>query len=171
MRFVALLHAVNLGQTRKVSMAELRTLLGTLGLTGVQTYIQSGNALFDADPDPNLGQNLEAALGTHFGFAIPVTLRTAEDWRQAARHCPAHLLTEPVSVAFLARGPRPDAVATLQARDVTPERWALIGAQVYQTVPEGTRNLRLSQAALTRVLGVPCTVRNWRTVQAIAGRL
>ncbi|MBZ9712633.1 DUF1697 domain-containing protein [Deinococcus multiflagellatus] len=171
MRFVALLHAVNLGKARKVNMAQLRALLGTLGLSGVQTYIQSGNALFDADPDPELGLKLETALGAHFGFSIPVTLRTADDWQQTARACPTDLLTEPVTVAFLTRQPAPDAVAALQARDVRPERWALVGQQVYQTVPEGTRNLRLSQAVLTRVLGVPCTARHWRTVQAIAEQL
>ena len=48
--FVALLRAVNVGGT-KLPMADLRALLEGLGLTDVRTYLQSGNAVFDARDD------------------------------------------------------------------------------------------------------------------------
>ena len=47
MSYVALLRAVNVGGT-KLPMADLRALLEGLGLTNVRTYLQSGNAVFDA---------------------------------------------------------------------------------------------------------------------------
>lgn len=171
MEFVALLHAVNLGANRKVPMADLRALLEGLGLTGVRTYIQSGNAVFTAAPDPALRVRLEGALAARFGFPVPVTLLTADEWREAAAACPTHLLTEAVTVAFLRATPAAAAVSGLRGRDVRPERWELVGRAVYQTVPAGVRNLKLSHAVLERALGVPVTVRNARTVQAIAGLL
>jgi uncharacterized protein (DUF1697 family) len=49
--FVALLRAVNVSGQNRIPMAELRRVLGGLGLTGVRTYLQSGNAVFDAEDD------------------------------------------------------------------------------------------------------------------------
>lgn len=171
MIFVALLHAVNLGARRKVPMADLRALLTGLGLAEVRTYIQSGNAVFSADPETDLRGRLEAALEAQFGFPVPMTLRTAHEWREAARGCPAHLRDEAVVVAFLRDPPDPGRVEALRGRDVTPERWEVVGQQLYQTVPEGVRNLRLSAAVIERHLGVKVTVRNERTVQTIAAML
>lgn len=48
-RCVALLRAVNLGSHNKVSMSQLRTVAGRLGLEDAQTIVQSGNLVF-ADP-------------------------------------------------------------------------------------------------------------------------
>ncbi|AWT36404.1 hypothetical protein GCM10008956_14890 [Deinococcus arenae] len=171
MIFVALLHAVNLGARRKVPMADLRALLTGLGLADVRTYIQSGNAAFRAEPDPALRGRLEAALAARFGFPVPVTLRTAPEWRGAATSCPAHLRDEAVVVAFLRDPPDPARVAALRGRDVTPERWEVVGQQLYQTVPQGVRNLRLSAGVIERALGVGVTVRNERTVGAVAAML
>lgn len=171
MTFVALLHAVNLGARRKVPMTDLRALLPGLGLREVRTYIQSGNAVFSADPDPALRGRLEAALEAQFGFPVPVTLRTAHEWQEAATGCPAHLRSEPVVVAFLRDPPDPERVAALRARDVTPERWEIVGPHLYQTVPDGVRTMKLSAAVIERTLGVGVTVRNERTVGAIAALL
>ncbi|GGL07300.1 DUF1697 domain-containing protein [Deinococcus radiotolerans] len=171
MIFVALLHAVNLGARRKVPMADLRALLSSLGLEGVRTYIQSGNAVFGAGPDPALRGRLEAALEAQFGFPVPVTLRTAHEWREAARDCPAHLRDEAVVLAFLRDPPDPARVAALRGRDVAPERWEIVGQTLCQTVPDGVRNMKLSSGVIERTLGVKVTVRNERTVQAIAAML
>jgi uncharacterized protein (DUF1697 family) len=44
--YAALLRGINVGGSRKVPMAELRTLMEGLGYEGVRTYLQSGNAVF-----------------------------------------------------------------------------------------------------------------------------
>jgi len=49
MTFVALLRAVNVSGQNRIPMGELRELLEGLGLRGVRTYLQSGNAVFEAD--------------------------------------------------------------------------------------------------------------------------
>ena len=49
MTFVALFRAVNVSGRNKIPMAGLRALLEGLGLRDVRTYLQSGNAVFDAD--------------------------------------------------------------------------------------------------------------------------
>jgi uncharacterized protein (DUF1697 family) len=59
--YVALLRAVNVGGT-KLPMADLRTLLEGLGLTDVRTYLQSGNAVFDAGDDAGTPMELANAI-------------------------------------------------------------------------------------------------------------
>ena len=57
--FVALLRAVNVSGQNRIPMAELRRVLGGLGLTGVETYLQSGNAVFDAKDDEPAGSSAQ----------------------------------------------------------------------------------------------------------------
>lgn len=61
MSFVALLRAVNVGGT-KLPMAELRALLEGLGLSDVRTYLQSGNAVFDAPGSAGSPQAIATAI-------------------------------------------------------------------------------------------------------------
>ena len=59
MRFVALLRAVNVSGQNRIPMAELSRVLGGLGLTGVETYLQSGNAVFEAAGDDASGASAQ----------------------------------------------------------------------------------------------------------------
>ena len=61
MSYIALLRAVNVGGT-KLPMADLRALLEGLGLTNVRTYLQSGNAVFDASDDAEPPAALATAI-------------------------------------------------------------------------------------------------------------
>ena len=46
--YIALLRGINVGGHKKVPMAELRELLTNSKLKNVQTYIQSGNVVFQS---------------------------------------------------------------------------------------------------------------------------
>ena len=47
--YAALLRGINVGGSRKLPMAALRTLMEGLGLDRVRTYLQSGQAVFASD--------------------------------------------------------------------------------------------------------------------------
>ena len=47
MLYIALLRGINVGGHNKVPMAVLRVALSQVGLKNVQTYIQSGNIVFE----------------------------------------------------------------------------------------------------------------------------
>ncbi|MFF7631890.1 DUF1697 domain-containing protein [Kitasatospora sp. NPDC008050] len=81
MTFIAFLRAVNVGG-RTVRMERLRALFGDLGLTGVRTYIQSGNVFFTADAAVDraaLTGRIEAHLSESLGYQVPVMLRTVDE--------------------------------------------------------------------------------------------
>jgi len=74
---VALLRGINVGGRNKVEMARLKLTFERLGLTGVVTYINSGNVVFRCETRPlaELAAALEAAIAADFGLSVPVVLR------------------------------------------------------------------------------------------------
>ncbi|MFL6559623.1 MAG: DUF1697 domain-containing protein, partial [Bacillus sp. (in: firmicutes)] len=108
--YIALLRGINVGKNNRIKMADLKSLLETMGLENVKTYIQSGNVLFEAkDEAPQLSQRLEDEIGKTFGFPVPVILRTAEEYEQIIRDCPYSMESlkegESIQLAFLADEP------------------------------------------------------------------
>src|SRR5665647_339636 len=77
--FVALLRAVNVSGQNKIPMAELRRGLGGLGLTAVETHLQSGNVVFDARGDDSAEQAaaIHGLIERDFGHDVRVLVLTA----------------------------------------------------------------------------------------------
>ena len=80
-RFVALLRAVNVSGQNRIPMAELRRALCELGLTGVETYLQSGNVVFDADDDDAAkhAAAIHGLIERDFGHDVRVLVLTAAE--------------------------------------------------------------------------------------------
>jgi uncharacterized protein (DUF1697 family) len=80
MRYVALLRAVNVGKTGKLPMADLKAMCVQAGFLHVQTYIASGNVVFDSDAAPaRLKAALEARLQDDTGRPVGVIIRSAPE--------------------------------------------------------------------------------------------
>lgn len=167
--FIALLRGINVGGVW-IPMAELRALCeGDLGWSGVETYIQSGNVIFEADGEPAaLEDELERAVARRFDLAIPVLVRAAADW-------PAYVAGNPfpeaaereaklVMLALSKRPPNPDAVEALTGRAAGGERIARAGDALWIHFASGSARSKLTPSVLDRLAGSPVTTRNWRTV-------
>lgn len=170
-RHIALLRAINLGATRKVPMAELRTLLEELGFEHVRTHLQSGNAIFDGPGEPAEVERLLAErLEERFGFAVPVMVRTRDELAAIVEADPlGDVATDPkrLQVMFLAAPLDPDRVAGLDPDGFAPEAFRLGEREIFVWSPEGIRSSPLLQALSDKRLGVDATARNWRTVTAL----
>lgn len=71
MTFVALLRGINVGQSVRVSMADLSELVSAQGCTQVKTYINSGNVVFHSKLEPDiLRGSIEQALLSRYGQEI-----------------------------------------------------------------------------------------------------
>ncbi len=61
--YVALLRGINVGGHNKVAMTELRNMFQSMRFSRVQTYIQSGNVLFESEDNAeSLRQRLEQEI-------------------------------------------------------------------------------------------------------------
>ena len=80
-RFVALLRGVNVGRAKRVAMADLRALLGSLGYSNVRTLLNSGNAVFDgpAESQARHAQRIQAAIASKLGVDALVIVKSSKD--------------------------------------------------------------------------------------------
>ena len=70
-KYIAILRGINVGGKRKILMADLKTLLGTHSFKNVQTYIQSGNVVFDFIKETSeleLSELIEELILQKYGF-------------------------------------------------------------------------------------------------------
>src|SRR5262245_2894057 len=79
-RYVALLRAVNVGGTGKLPMAEVRAICCDAGFIRVETYIASGNVIFESKGAASkVKAELEARLLVYAKKPVGVVLRTAAE--------------------------------------------------------------------------------------------
>lgn len=167
-QLVALLRGINVGGKHKVPMAELRELVEGLGHTEVRTYINSGNLIFTATGSgPALAGELEQCLHDHFGFAIPVMIRTVAQLRTLVGRNP-YPDGDPkqVTVAFVADQIPTGAETRLSELATDQERFTLHPGEVFIDFGGGLARSKLANS-LNRVLGVQATTRNVRTIEKI----
>ena len=173
MDYVAFLRGINLGK-RKVKMDELRKALAALGYPGAETLIASGNVLLSADQTPDV-KKLETGLDRHFGFPIPVIIRSVARLRALIDSDPfdgaAHDDDQRLFVTFAA-GPIGDLL-----KDVKPEKGVFdlprIDADQFFIIGYRRDNGRYSEYGVDfekifRDLTI--TNRNWNTVLRIVDK-
>ncbi|MDX2149225.1 MAG: DUF1697 domain-containing protein [Bryobacteraceae bacterium] len=161
---IALLRGVNIGGHHKLPMSQLRALCEGLGLTSVQTYIQSGNVVFRAPSARNLENRLETAIEAAVGFRPAVILRTLDEMRAVAAANPFPPGFEPSKLAiFFSRTAPPGPLPLIESP--TGETLHLAGRELFVYFPEGQGRSKLPFAKLERVFsGGPSTARNWNTL-------
>ncbi len=167
-RYVALLRGVNVGGKNKLPMAELRNIFTAAGCSAAQTYIQSGNVVFEAAPGlaEGLPEIVAQAIRQRFGYDTAVVVRSGEELRQVAASNPFDTSGDPrfLQVAFLEDTPSAEAVSRLDPERSPPDAFAVRGNNVYLHYPNGVARSRLTNEYLAAQLQTASTMRNWRTV-------
>lgn len=172
--YVALLRAVNLGGHGKLAMDDFRTLLAKLGYANVETYIQSGNAVFDATgPAEKVSQAIAKRLQKLMGKDPGVFIRTHVELGRVVAGNPyaveAAADGTKVHVVFLSCEPPKSAKAGLdrivEKYPARRDRYHLAGDTLYLCLPDGAAETKFTGKALDRACGgVSGTARNWKTV-------
>jgi len=168
---IALFRGINVGGKNALSMKEVAAILEHLGARKVMTYIQSGNAVFvckDKDVS-HLSNQIRVETKKRRGFDPYILLLGLEDIERAIRQNPfpeAETTPTALHAGFLAATPeRPD-LKMLESLKSRNERFRLIDSVFYLHAPDGVGRSKLAANA-ERLLGVPMTDRNWRTVSTI----
>src|SRR5215216_4296465 len=103
MKYIAFLRAINVGGNAIIKMADLKQMFESVGLENVQTYIQSGNVIFESAEDAaSLEKLLERQLENAARYPIRLFVRTMQAVQSIARNAPFTAKEdEAVYVAFL----------------------------------------------------------------------
>ncbi|MGW6734103.1 DUF1697 domain-containing protein [Streptomyces sp. NPDC055013] len=169
--YAALLRGINVGGSRKVPMADLRTLMTGLGHDGVRTYLQSGQAVFATDhgDEESLAVELASAIETHFGFPVDVIVRDHAYLRAIADNCPfpaAELEGKQLHVTYCSALVDAERFAEIDQAAYLPEEFRLGDRAVYLYAPNGLGRSKLAEILSRPRLnkGLIATSRNWNTV-------
>jgi uncharacterized protein (DUF1697 family) len=169
--YAALLRGINVGGSRKVPMADLRTLLTGLGHEDVRTYLQSGQAVFVSGhgDEESLAAGITHAIEKHFGFGVDVIVRDHAYLKAVADACPfpaADLEPKQLHVTYFSAPVTPERFAEIDRSAHLPEEFRLGDRALYLYAPNGLGRSKLAeQLAKPRInKGVIATTRNWNTV-------
>jgi uncharacterized protein (DUF1697 family) len=171
--YIALLRGINVGGKNKIKMTDLKTALENIGMARVQTYIQSGNVLFESqEGETSLRKRFEQEIEAVFGITLTVVLRTAEQLERIVGNCPfseealaeaaATCEGESLYVAMLPEAPSQLGIEKLAAANNEEDEYRIDGQDVYLLFRHSIRDAKLGTNL--KKLGVSATVRNWNTM-------
>jgi uncharacterized protein (DUF1697 family) len=171
--YIALLRGINVGKHKRIAMADLRALVEDLGGTDVQTYVNSGNVVFDHDETDatSLEHAIAGAIRDRIGHEVPVVIRTAEELAAVVAGNPfpdAASDHKTLHVTFLARTPDAGAVTKLEGAEKGPDDYRIVGNNIYLFYPNKLTGAVFMPHGLDAAVGMVTTSRNWQTVTKLA---
>jgi uncharacterized protein (DUF1697 family) len=174
-RYIAFLRAINVGG-RFVKMDRLRQQFVLLGLSDVQTYIQSGNVIFET-ADTNIAElerMVEEQLQTELGYQVPTLIRTERELMHVANYKPfpeSKLMDgSALYISFLKEVPGQGLQRQLTDLSSTIDQFHIHERQVYWLMHKHLGKSTFTNAKLEKVLKVSATRRNSSTVQKIVAK-
>lgn len=171
-KFIAFLRAINVGG-HTVKMDRLRQLFEALGFENVETFIASGNVIFDspAQDARKLELQIEGHLKESLGYPVSTFLRTPEEVAHAAAFRPfPEAPDSTLYVGFLASEVSPETRAKVAACRTPIDEFHVHGREVYWLCHKKLSESLFSGAKLEKALGTATTLRNLTTVRKLADK-
>ena len=169
MKYVAFLRAINVGGHAIIKMAELKKMFEAAGLEKVQTYIQSGNVIFESEhaDGESLAKQIEHQLEKAAEYKIELFLRTMREVQDIAATSPFQAKDgEIVYVTFLSKKPgKPSQQALLDLKSDADD-FAFRKREVY-TLRRDREQSVFSNKFVEKILKMPATSRNLTTITKI----
>lgn len=165
---IALLQGVNVGKNKRISMADFKAIITSLGGESATTVANSGNIVFTHKPREaaDLRAAIENAVSKHVGMPIPTVTRTAAEMQQivAANPYPDETDTKCLHVEFLNEAV-PGALDDLAFGD---DHLTMIDRDIYLHLPNKMSGSTYDAKTLGKRLGTHHTSRNWNSVTKLA---
>jgi len=174
-RYIAFLRAINVGG-HTVKMEILRQHFESFGFSDVETFIASGNVIFQtAEQDVNiLESKIASGLKTLLGYDIATFIRTGEELTEIAAYQafpPADLDSATAyNIAFLARPPDDMAKQRLMVLTSEIDYFVTYAREVYWLCRKKQSESTFSNAVLEKILGTKSTLRGVNTIKKLAAR-
>lgn len=158
-------------------MDALRGHFAALKLRGVETFIASGNVIFEtATTDlAALERKIERHLAAELGYDVPTMLRSMAELATVGGHRPfssgdMENETNSLNVLFLRAAPPAEVARAVAALNGAKDEFRLKGREIYWLCRGKISVDSLAAPLMGKALkGCECTVRNLRTVRQMVG--
>ena len=173
MRFIAFLRAINVGG-HVVKMDALRSLFESMGLSKTETFIASGNVVFETSSRnaQSLERALERRLRASLGYEVATFLRTDSEVAAIARYRPFTDAARASAVAFcvglVGEALGRDSIKKVMAFQTGIDDFHVHGREVYWLCKKGQSESTFSNNRFEKALGMPATFRGVKTMLRLA---
>jgi uncharacterized protein (DUF1697 family) len=164
-KYIALLRGINISGQKIIKMADLRSYLTDIGLKNVQTYIQSGNIIFESnDSIKNLTQLIIDTIEKHYGFYVPTFILSPEQLQDAVNNNSyPNAEGNRLYLTFLSEEANLTGMEAIEEKLHETEYLSLIDNIIYFHCPNGAARSKITNNLIEKKLEVRATTRNWRT--------
>ena len=172
-KYIAFLRAINVGG-HTVKMDRLSQLFESLSFSNVETFIASGNAVFEtATKNSNaLERKIEQTLRQALGYEVATFIRTVSEAAEIAEYKP---FTESemkaataLNIAFLTEPLDAKSKQKVLALKTDIDTFHVHGREVYWLCRKKQSESTFSNAVLEKTLGKSSTIRGVNTAKKIA---
>jgi uncharacterized protein (DUF1697 family) len=174
-RYIAFLRAINVGG-HVVKMDVLRRLFEELGFVNVETFIASGNVIFETRSADNasLQKKIEKHLEKSLGYEVRTFIRSESEVAAIAGYkpFPAPRITAAAAfcVGFLEAPMTAEGVKALMALKTEDDEFHVNGREVYWLSKKRQGESTFSNALLEKTLKARSTFRGVNTIVKLAAK-
>ncbi len=169
-RYIAFLRAINVGG-RNVKMADLRQHFEAIGFSQVETYIASGNVVFETAVEDTavLEERIATSLRAALGYEVATFIRTEDELAAVAQEIPFLPVdleaAAALNVAFLHNTLPRQVEGKLKALTTEIDTFAVQGREIYWLCRVKQSESKFSNVVLEKTLGMPATMRGINTIR------
>lgn len=153
-------------------MEQLRGLCDSIGFQKVETYVQSGNIVFQTKTENPavLSKRISESILDSFRFETPVIVRTSKQMENVVANNPfmkeKDVDSSKLHVTFLKDVVQKGLLKKLAELATNQDRFYTASREIYLNCPGGYGRTKLFNDAIEKALSVTA-IRNWRTTSAL----
>ena len=171
--YICILRGINVSGSKIIKMDSLRKMCNDLKFKNAQTYIQSGNIIFQAKETDC--QVLEGRIAKQiladFGYEVPVMVKKQSELKVVLQSNPFVIEQKKdpskLHVTFLSHEPAKESLEKIKGGNYAADEYIFVGRVVYLFCPEGYGQTKLNNNFLESKLKVRATTRNWNTISEL----
>lgn len=167
--YIALLRGINVGGNNLIKMTDLKSCFEKMNFTEVQTYIQSGNVIFNTEeknPEVIL-TTIQNSLSVSFNYQAKIALITNNFLKKVVLNAPENFGTQPEKYRYDVCFVMPPFTAkevfeNTPANPLVDQKFLQNDVVYYQRLIEKASQSHLSKLIQNKIYK-EITIRNWNT--------
>lgn len=173
-KYIAFLRAINVGG-RRLKMDVLRDIFaGIDSLSQIETFIASGNVIFDSDTNPKmLEPQIETVLNQKLGYIVETFIRTFDDLRYITQNIPFSAYNpdaDSLYIGFLRDTPSDEAREKLAMLQSDIDFFEVNRAELYWLCRKSISESKISGNKIEKTLAMPTTLRDISTIHKLLAK-
>jgi uncharacterized protein (DUF1697 family) len=169
--YLSILRGINVSGKNSIKMDALKKMYESLGFTGVITYIQSGNVIFESKSTKGLDKIIEGKIKSEFDYDVLVIVLTYADLKNTIDSNPfvkrTNIESDKLHVTFLTEIPSNEDIKNIASINYTPDEFNIVDKAIYLHCPNGYGNTKLNNTFFEKKLKVKASTRNWKTTNEL----